>query len=187
MKKTAIAIALACASSFVVADDFTDTLENARKAYEEGDISGAKEEMDYASQLLTQMRGQALQGFLPEPLVGWVQKKSKSQGSSGGLGMLGGGTTAEARYQRDKDRIKVSIIADSPMVQGMGALFSSMGLAGSQGTLKRINRQKVVVKKDGSLMTMLDKRIVVEVSGKASAEDKEAFFKAIDFKGLKDY
>ncbi len=187
MKKTVIGIALAVSSPFVLADDFTETLDNARAAYDEGDISGAKEELTYASQLLSQMRGKTLQGFLPQPLDGWEQKDSKNQSAAGGLGMLGGGTTANATYVLERKKVTISIIADSPMVQGMGALFSNMALAGSQGTMKRINRQKVMVKKDGSLMTMIDKRIVVEVKGNASADHKEEYFKAIDFKGLKSF
>ena len=187
MKKTAIAISLALASTFAHADDFSETLDNARQAYEEGDISGAKEELEYATQLLGQMRSKALQSFLPEALDGWDRKDSKSQSSNGGIAMLGGGTTAEAKYQNGKDRVTVSIIADSPMVQGMGMVFSRMGMAGaSGGEMKRINRQKVMVKKN-SLMTMIDKRIIVEVKGRSSMEDKEAYFKQIDFKGLKSF
>ena len=53
--------------------------------------------------------------------------------------------------------------------------------------MKRINRQKVLVKQDGSITAMIDKRIMIEVSGRAPAEDKEAYFKAIDIKGLEKY
>gem|GEM_PF-6249277 len=150
MKKTAIAIALAVASTVVYADDFTETLDNARQAYEEGDINGAKEELEYATQLLGQMRSKELQSFLPEALDGWERKDAEdSKASNGGLAMLGGGTTAEATY-------------------------------------KQGNRQKVMVKKN-SLMTMINKRIIVEVKGRSSMEAKEAYFKQINFKGLKAF
>ena len=185
MKKTAIALALAAASTMVVADDFTETLDNARKAYEEGDISGAKEEIDYAKQLLNQMRGNELKSFLPEPLVGWERNDSKSKSGNSGLAVFGGGTTAEATYTLGDEKVSVSIVADSPMVQGLGMIFSSMGTAAG-GTVKRINRQKVMVQ-DDSLMTIINKRIVVNVKGSASMESKEAYFAQIDFKGLKAF
>ncbi|MGB7182430.1 MAG: hypothetical protein WBD51_10890 [Burkholderiaceae bacterium] len=186
MNKIFIAAALAVSSGLVSADDFTDTLENARQAYEEGDIGAAREELVYATQLLGQMRTKKLIGFLPEAIDGWERKDAKDQGGAG-LSVMGGGTTATANYKNDKEQIKISIIADSPMIQGLSMLFSNAALAGSQGTMKRIARQKVMVKPDGSLTTLVDKRIMVEVSGRAPAEIKEAYFKLIDFKALAAY
>lgn len=185
MKKLIIGIAIAGLSSLAIADDFTTTLESVRQAYDDGDIAAAKEELDYAGQLLGQMRAQKLQTLLPAALDGWTRKDAKA--SNAGSAMFGGGTSANAEYRRGKDRIKVSIITDSPMLSSMSMLFSNPALAGSQGTMKRINRQKVMVKKDGSITAMVDKRIMVEVKGRGPAEDKEAYFKAIDIKGLKAY
>ncbi len=186
MKKLLIGLMIAGASGWACADDFTDTLENARQAYDEGDVAGAKEELAYATQLLGQMRAQQLEGFLPEALDGWEKKESKGN-SSAGVAMFGGGTTANAEYRRGKDSLKINIVTDSPMLASMGMLFSNPAMAGSQGSMKRINRQKVLVKQDGSITAMIDKRIMIEVSGRAPAEDKEAYFKAIDIKGLEKY
>jgi len=185
MKKLIIGVALAGLSSLACADDFTTTLENVRQAYEEGDIAGAKEELDYASQLLGQMRAQKLQSLLPVALDGWTRKDAEA--NNAGAALFGGGTTAKAEYRRGKDRISISIMTDSPMLASMAMLFNNPAMAGTQGTMKRINRQKVMVKKDGSITAMVDKRIMIEVSGRAPAEDKEAYFKAVDLKGLKAY
>ena len=185
MKKLLIGVLIAGAAGWANADDFTDTIENASKAYAEGDISGAREELSYATQLLGQMRATQLQGFLPEAPEGWTKKDS--EGNSAGVAMFGGGTTANADYRRGKDSVNVSIVTDSPMLASMSMLFTNPAMAGSQGSLKRINRQKVLIKNDGSITAMIDKRIMVEVKGRSSAEDKEAFFKAIDINGLKDY
>ena len=185
MKELIIGIAIAGLSSLAIADDFTTTLENARQAYDEGDVAAAKEELDYASQLLGQMRAESLQSLLPSALDGWTRKDAKA--SNAGTAMFGGGTSANAEYSSGKDRVKVSIITDSPMLSSMAMLFSNPALAGSQGTMKRINRQKVMVKKDGSITAMVDKRIMIEVSGRGPAEAKEAYFKAIHLRGLKAY
>ncbi|MFK7962595.1 MAG: hypothetical protein AB8C46_01370 [Burkholderiaceae bacterium] len=185
MKKLIIGAALAGLCTMATADDFTTTLENVRQAYEEGDIAGAKEELDYAGQLLGQMRAQKLQSLLPEALSGWTRKDAEA--SNAGTAMFGGGTTAKAEYRKGKDRINVSIITDSPMLASMAMLFSNPAMAGTQGTMKRINRQKVMVKKDGSITAMVDKRIMIEIKGRAPAADKEAYFAAIDMKELKAY
>jgi len=185
MKKLIIGVSIAALSSLASADDFTTTLDNVRQAYEEGDIAAAKEELDYAGQLLGQMRAKKLQSLLPDALDGWTRKDAEV--SNAGTAMFGGGTTAKAEYQKGKDRISISIITDSPMLASMAMLFSNPAMAGTQGTMKRINRQKVMVKKDGSITAMVDKRIMIEISGRAPAEDKEAYFEAIDIKELKDY
>ena len=186
MKKTALSVLITFAIGPAIADDFTDTLESARQAYEEGDISGAREEMVYGTQLLSQMRALSLQEFLPKAMDGWERKDTKNRNNAR-LSVMGGGTTAVARYRNGKKNIKISIIADSPMIQGLSMLFSNPALAGAQGTMKRIERQKVLVKPDGSISTLLNKRISVEITGRAPVEDKEAYFKEIDFKGLKAF
>ncbi len=186
MKRLLIGALIASFSILAQADDFTDTIENAKQAYADGDIAGAKEELAYASQLLGQMRAKQLESLLPEALDGWTRKEDKSSANAGAA-MFGGGTTANVEYRRGNDRVKISIITDSPMLASMSMLFSNPALAGTQGTMKRINRQKVLVKKDGAISAMVDKRIMVEVSGRAPAEAFEAYFKAIDMKGLQAY
>lgn len=186
MKKLMLALLLASAAGWASADDFTDTIESAKQAYADGDISGAKEELAYATQLLGQMRAGQLEKFLPDALDGWERKEAKGQ-SNAGAAMFGGGTTANAEYRRGKDRVKISIVTDSPMLASMGMLFSNPALSGSQGTMKRINRQKVLVKKNGNISAMIDKRIMLEIKGRAPAKEFEAYFKAIDIKGLKSY
>jgi hypothetical protein len=50
------------------ADEFPDFLNLAREAYEGGNLAGAKEEMDYAAQVLVQMRMQNLSSLLPDAM-----------------------------------------------------------------------------------------------------------------------
>lgn len=191
MKKTLLTVGLLACFSLAHADDFSETLKTAKEAYDEGDLAGAQEELNYARQLLGQMRAKALQGFLPEALPGWERNVAKdSRSGGGGLAIMGGGVTASAKYKatEGRDRLTISLIADSPMLQGMGMLFSNAAMAGSgQGEMKRIKRQKVLVKANGDLTTLIDKRLMVEIKGRAPAEVKEEFFKTIDFKKLKTY
>ncbi len=185
--KTAILSALLAA--FVAqahADDFTTSLDNARKAYEKGDMDIAREELNYATQLLGQMRAGKLEQVLPDALPGWERKQSESASNSG-LAMLGGGTTATAEYSQDDKSVQIAIITDSPMIASMGLLFNNPALAGADGLMKRIAGQKAMVKKDGEITTMIDNRIMVTVNGNAASADLEAYFQAIDFKSLKSF
>ncbi|MEZ5648963.1 MAG: hypothetical protein R3E87_00265 [Burkholderiaceae bacterium] len=182
----AMSIALSAATP-ALADEISDTLNSAIKSYEAGDLGRTNEDLTYAMQLITQKRGEALQAFLPEPIDGWELQKSKGSGNGGGLAMFGGGLTASAVYKRDRDRIEVQIIAGSPMIASMAMIFNNPAAIGAQGKLTRIGREKVLIKNDGELQSLVDNRILVQVSGKGSAEDKEALFRKIDLQGLKDF
>lgn len=189
MKRALIAVGLMACLTVVRADDFSETLKTAQEAYDEGDLAAAQEELNYARQLLAQMRASALDAFLPEAPDGWERVVSKSNNNAG-LAVMGGGVSSTAKYKstEGRDRLTVSIIADSPMLQSMGMLFSNTAIAaGGQGTMKRIKRQKVRVMKNGDLSTLIDKRIMVEVKGRAPEEVKQQFFELVDFKKLKAY
>ena len=60
-------------------------------------------------------------------------------------------------------------------------------MMGSMGQVKRINRQKAVITQQGEVQAMINNRIFVQVSGQVPVEDKEAYFAAIDFRGLEDF
>lgn len=186
MKTTILSALLAAFVAQAHADDFTTSLDSARKAYEQGDIDTAREELNYATQLLGQMRAGKLEEVLPDALPGWERKQSESANNPG-LAMLGGGTTANAEYRKDGKSVKIAIVTDSPMIASMGMLFNNPALAGADGRMKRIAGQKAMVKKDGDITAMIDNRIMVTVNGSAASADLEAYFQAIDFKSLKSF
>ncbi|MEA1969713.1 MAG: hypothetical protein U9N77_16025 [Thermodesulfobacteriota bacterium] len=55
-------------SSFVYADDITDSINEALSAYNDGEYSAAVESLNYASQLINQKKGDSLSFLLPEPV-----------------------------------------------------------------------------------------------------------------------
>lgn len=188
MKRTAtalLAIALSAATP-AWGDEISDTIKSALESYGAGDVSRTHEDLTYALQLLNQKRADALKAFLPAPLDGW--KLNESEGSAGGgMAMFGGGLTASAKYTRDRDRVEVQIVADSPMVASMAMLFNNPAALGAQGKVTRIGREKVLVKENGEMQTLVDNRVLVQVSGRAPAKDLEAFFRKIDLNGLKSF
>jgi hypothetical protein len=179
---------LALALAFpVAADEFTDTLEGALKAYREGDVSGARQDLDYAGKLLTAMKSEALEKLLPAPLPGWTREEASEEDAAAGgfMGMFGGGTAASATYRKGTETATVTLVADSPMLSGIGAMITGMaGLAG--GKPMRIQRTEFA-EKDGALQGLVAEKVMVSVDGDASLEDKKALLEAMDFKALGEF
>lgn len=168
-----------------MADDFTDSIEAALEAYAAGDIKAAKEEIDFAAQLLAQMKGDELRSFLPEPLAGWERTDDKN--ASGAMAAFGGGQMAKATYRNGDQTVKIQLMADNQMVTALGAMFSNPALMGAMGRVKRINRQKVVITNKGEIQSLVAGHIMIQISGSADIDVKEAYYKAIDIKGLKNF
>lgn len=181
---SAVILALALGAAPAAADQIEEALEMALEAYRAGDIAVAKEEIDFAAQLIAQKKAAALADYLPEPLPGWTRRDDEGGGQA-----AFGGMTASATYlnEVDRKRVEVQLIANNQMVSAMAAMFSNPAIMGSAGTLKRINRQKVMIDQQGQLQTVVDNRILITISGNAPAEDKEAYFAAIDLEAVADF
>lgn len=181
----AVALVLAIGVPAAQADDVEDALELALEAYRAGDLTMAKEEIDFAAQLIQQKKAAALGDYLPEALPGWVRQDGG--GSGGGFG----GMSASAIYQTEdggeRKRVEIQLMANSQMVTAMAAMFSNPAVMGSAGEMKRIGRQKVIVNEQGELQALIDNRIMINVSGSAPEEDKEAYFAAIDLRALENF
>jgi hypothetical protein len=180
-----ITLALALAGLPAAADEFTDTLDSALKAYKDNDITGAREDLDYAGKLLNAMKSESLAKFLPEPEPGWTKEAADDASATGFMGMLGGGTTAGATYKKATETLTIALVADSPMVNGLGAMFSGMsGIAG--GKPVRIQRVQFNTTDDG-LQGVVNGKVMVSVTGDASIEDKTAYLEKMDFKALGEF
>lgn len=184
MKRLAIAAPAFAALLLAIpasADEFLDSLDLAREAYQAGDLAGAKEEMDYAAQILAQMRMQSLSSLMPEAMEGWTRRDDDSGG--GGFG----GLTATANYLRTNEHVTIQISVDSPMVATMAMMMGNAAAMAAQGEMKRIGRQKVLVTRQGEIQAVVDNHILVQISGNAPEDVKEAYFTAIDMRALKNF
>jgi hypothetical protein len=189
-----ISIAAVCffmvvVSNPVLADDVTDSINEALKQYNKGDFADAVQSLDYAAQLIRQKKGGQLEAFLPAPLAGWEAEDAKSQAM--GSAMFGGGVTADRSYVKGDSRVNVKIITDSPMMQGMMMMFSNPMMATSDGgKLEKINGEKAIIKysndtKEGDINIVIGNRFLVTVQGNDVArQDLIAFAQGIDFKKL---
>jgi len=177
-------VALCALSNQATADEVEDALKFALEAYQSGDLNGAKEELDFASQLISQMKAAGLAEFLPAAMEGWTRQDTDSGQA---MGFMGGGSSAGASYTKDRDSVDIQLMANNQMVAAMAGLFGNPAMMGAQGTVKRIERQKVLVTQNGELQALIDGRIYIQISGSAPVEVKEAYFAAIDFKGLESF
>jgi hypothetical protein len=182
---------LTVAAQPAAADDVTTAIEEALKAYRDGDHSTAVESLNYASQLIQQKKGEALRDYFPEPLKGWQAEEAKSQAM--GSAMMGGGLTASRTYSREGASITVQFVTDSPMLQPfMMMLANPMTAASGGGKLETIGGQKALVQydastKQGDIRIVVANRILVTVEGNAvSAEDLKAYAQAVDYDRLSE-
>lgn len=179
-------------SGAVLADEITDSIEEAIEFYKEGNFVEAANTLDYASQLIRQKRSGNLESFLPEPLNDWTATDIESQAA--GAAYMGGMISAKRVYRKEQSQITIEIITDSPMIQSMVMLFSNPAYAAADGgKLAKINRQKAVIKykpsdKNGEINIVVEKKYLVTVKGrKVNESDLVDYASAIDYKKLKKF
>ena len=83
------------------------------------------------------MKSEALAKLLPAAQPGWTREAAAEEeaGAGGFMGMLGGGTSAAATYRKGAESFTITLVADSPMVSGLGAMIS--GMAGHRPAASR--------------------------------------------------
>jgi len=189
MKRTIkLSIVALMMTGMVVADEITDIMAETTESYKKGDYAQVKDDLTYVLELLKQKKGENLKMILPEAIDGWTAEDAKSE--SAGSAMLGGGTTISRVYKKEKSKITISIVTDSPLMQSIGMMLSNP-MFSSGGTLKRIKREKAMIKynkqqNSGELTVVVDKRFIITIKGKKVLEEELVnYAKAIDFKKLK--
>ncbi len=177
-----IVVALAVSAAAIsarAADDIVDAIDQARKAYQSGDMAGAKQSLDLASQLIGQKNAESFVALLPAPLAGW--KAEKAQANAIGAAMLGGASAASRQYTNGKgDTVEVSITGDSAMIMQFGPMLNNPAMAGAMGKLVRIGNQRGIQTQDGDIMMMVANKYLINVQGSADAAAKLSYAQAVD-------
>lgn len=177
----AVALTTLLVPALAQADDVTDTLNSALKAYEDGDITYALEELEYAKQLLQAMKTADLAKFLPDAPDGWTREVSTEMNA--GLAMLGGGAGAEATYTNGSEEFTITIMANNPMVGALSGMLSNAALMGMK--LERVGRMKYI-NQDGELSGIVDGRILIQADG-ADVGVMIPVLETIDARALEDF
>jgi hypothetical protein len=169
----------------VRADDVTDQINEALKAYQNHDTQTAIAALDAAANLLRQARAEGLKKLLPPTPPGW--SADEAQSTTVGVAMLGGGIIASRAYHNGNQRVEVQIVTDSPVLQGLGALIGSpLATIGGMKTAVIGGRRMSYTESDHSYMTVVADKVIVRLEGNADTPDVtlKSFIGAIDFTAI---
>jgi hypothetical protein len=174
-----VALALfAAPATPALADNITDAMDQARKAYQSGDLGAAKQSLDLASQLIGQKNAEAFATLLPNALPGWKAEKAQTTA----LGAAGfGASTASRTYNNTKgDHVEVQISGDSAIVSQIATFLNNPAMAGAMGKLVKVGNQRAIQDGDGNVKMIVANKFLVSVEGSADGPSKLAYAQAID-------
>lgn len=178
LRTIAAAAVLLMAAPALGADDVIEAIEQARKAYQGGDLASAKQSLDLASQLIGQKNADTFGKLLPAPLAGW--KADDVQTTA--IGAVGfGASTASRHYTNAKgDSVEVQITGDSAAVMQYATVLNNPAIAGALGKIVRVGNQRAIQAQNGDVHMVVNNKYMVIVSGSGSANDKVAYAQAVD-------
>lgn len=181
MKAATLALLLALPAP-ALADDVLEALDTARTAYEDGDVQYAAQELEFAMQLLDEMKAAGFADLLPEPMDGWRRELDSEAGAM--AGMFGGGTAANANYFDDEGgQFSIMMMADSPMIAMIGGMLANPAMTG--GKMVRVGRERFVEDEDGEVTGLVGGRIMIQGSGQAR-DAMIAHLETMDFRAIAD-
>jgi hypothetical protein len=178
-----IALTLVAAPAVTaMADDITDAMDQARKAYQSGDLGSAKQSLDLASQLIGQKNADAFATLLPNALPGWKAEKAQTTA----LGAAGfGASTASRTYSNAKGgHVEVQISGDSAVVSQIATFLNNPAMAGAMGKLVKVGSQRAIQDADGNIKMVVANKFLISVEGSADSAAKLAYAQAIDLAKL---
>ncbi len=164
------------------ADDITDAIDQARKAYQAGNLGAAKQSLDTASQLIGQKNAEGFATLLPKPLPGWTAEKLEAT-SVGAVAF--GATMASQRYTNAKgDHVEVQITGDSAMVMQFATLLQNPQIAGAMGKLVMLGGQRAMQNAQGDVHMVIANKFLVTVQGSADARTKLTYAQGVNIAKL---
>jgi hypothetical protein len=160
------------------ADEILDTIDQARKAYQAGDMAGAKQSLDTAAQLVGQKNAEALAALLPAPLPGWKAEKAETTS----VGVTAFGVTSASRRYTDSDGrdVQLRITGDSQLVVQAAQLFLNPTIAGALGKLIHVAGQLALQTNEGTINMVVSNKFLLTVDGSADQAAKLDYAKAVD-------
>ncbi len=184
-----LALFLNCVSA-ASADDVLDSMEKAKKFYQEGNYSKAVSELQFTVGLIQEKQVERYKVILPDPPPGWTGDKTEIS-RAGGLGIPAGITVSRAYHGNDGQDVTVEAVIDSPMVSGLAMIFGNPVLMGNK-RLVVVNGEKALEEWDqadatGSLQIIIQNRMLLTVSGThlKSKDILYEFSKRIDFNKIR--
>jgi hypothetical protein len=167
------------------ADEITDAIEEARKAYGANDLGAAKAALDVASQLIAQRSAAGLARYLPQALAGWRAEEPEVDASSAAA-IFGGGVIAKRQYNSGDKDVTVQILANSPLLNRMAPMFGNAQMLGAMGKVFRVKGKTAVFTSEGQIQLVVG-RAFVTIEGSGTEADKRAFLDALDLAAIEKF
>ena len=164
------------------ADEIIEAIDQARKAYQAGDMANAKQSLDLASQLVGQKNAESFATLLPAALPGW--KAEQAETASVGVAMFGASSASRRYTAPNGNDVQVRITGDSAIVMQFAQLFMNPSIAGAMGKLIRIGDQRGIQTNEGTINMVVANKFLVTVEGSADAASKLAYAQAVDIAKL---
>jgi hypothetical protein len=198
MRVLAASLALALAGpTAAVADDISDQIDQAKQAYQQGDIAGAVSDLDFAMQALKGKLGEAYQATFPDPPDGWTADPVKAGEGGAAMPFLGGGTAISRTYRQTggTGSIEAQLMSGGSFMQGLASMLMSPQILAAQPNAKRIRvgRENAVVTynpedRSGQLTLGIGGKISIMLQGHdlAGSDPMVALINKWDLKKVKD-
>src|SRR5262249_11806851 len=139
----AVLVLLSAASgAALAADDIIEAIEQGRKAYQAGDLAGAKQSLDLASQLIGQKNAEGFAALLPAPLARW--KAGKAETTAVGNVAFGASSASRTYTGPKEETVEVQITGDSALLAQFATLLSNPQIAGVMGKIVRVGNQRAI-------------------------------------------
>jgi hypothetical protein len=176
------ALTLAAPVATSAADDILDAIDQARKSYQAGNYSAAKQSLDLASQLVGQKNAESFAALLPGALPGWTAEKVET--AAVGAAMFGASSASRRYTSSNGHDVSVRITGDSALVMQFAQLFLNPVIAGAMGKLVKIGNQRAIQTSDGTINMVVNNKFLVTVEGSADAAAKLAYAQAVNIAKL---
>lgn len=177
-----------------MADEIDAQLERGRQLYREDKLGEALEAVEVASTLMRQKKAELMQEVFPAAPAGWTAEKAESQALA--KVFMGGGITASRLYKQQggQGRVKLEVVSDSPLMQGVAMLITNPMLVQSAPGAKliRLGQDNALLTSHGQrraeVQMVVDGRLLVraEASGlEQAAETAKDFAARLDLDRLR--
>ncbi len=189
----AIVLSLLVMPAAALADEIADQIKQALKLYEDGKISAALEELNFASAQLRQKKAESLAAVFPKAPEGFTAGKPTSESS--GAAMLGAVTATQVYRKAGGGSAEIQVMTDSPLLQSMAMMMSNpMFLqSGRNGKLIRLAGHKAILKsrsdQRAELQAVVGSKVLVQIKVRGvagAAELAKQLFQALDIAKLKE-
>lgn len=193
--RSPITIALAACLSLTAtarADEITDQLDAARKAYAAGELRSAVDTLNFATAKIKEQMTVGLLKLLPEPLAGWQADPAESE-SAGLASMIVGTNLARRYYRPDGAEVNLSVTADSPLLPMLTMFLSSPFMMQADPNTKpyAYKGQRGITKHDAQaneyeVTLLIGNRVLIQSKGTggADAQAVQQYIESLDLDAI---